>query len=127
MVFGIDTFGYQSHLFNARDKVAKAGPSFKQISGGSAVKEDLGSGGRWSEGGKALTLLDEDHIYLVLNPGYELTIVVHDLESGAKSTKTASGASPVIQVGGQNAVVRMKTFINEKGETFDYSTTPTIG
>ena len=33
---------------------------------------------------------------------------------------------PVLQVGGQNAVVRMKTYKTPEGDVFDYDTTPTI-
>lgn len=126
MVLGVDVFGYSNALFNADAKGPKSGPSFKSVSSGSAVKEDLGSGGRWGEGGKALTLMDEDHLYLVLNPGYEMTVVVKDLESGAESTKTASGSMPVLQIGGQNAVVRMKSFKTPDGDIFQYNTTPSI-
>tara|TARA_R100001509_G_C4875711_1_gene218419 strand:+ start:32 stop:412 length:381 start_codon:yes stop_codon:yes gene_type:complete len=126
MVFGVDMFGYTNQLFNADVEVPKEGPNFRTVAAGSAIKEDLGSGGRWGEGGKSLTLLDEEHMYLVFNPGYEVTIVVKDLESGGEQTKTASGSMPVLQVGGQNAVVRMKRYKTPEGDVFDYDTTPTI-
>lgn len=119
-------FGYTNQLFNADNEVPKDGPNFRTVTTGSAIKEDLGSGGRWGEGGKSLTLLDEEHMYLVFNPGYEVTILVKDLESGGEQTKTTSGSMPVLQVGGQNAVVRMKTYKTPEGDVFDYDTTPTI-
>ena len=70
--------------------------------------------------------MDEENLYLVLQPGHEMTIVVKDLESGGETTKSATGSMPVIQVGGQNAVVRMKQYKNPEGEVFNYSTQPQL-
>lgn len=127
-VFGVDSFGYLNTLFNSEDvdKDEITPPTFKEISGGNAIKEDLGSGGRWGEGGKSLTLMDEEHMYLVLKPGYELTIVAKDLESGKESTKKSSSSMPIVQVGGINSVVRVKQFKTPEGDVFDYSTMPTL-
>jgi len=119
-------FGYTNQLFKADSELPKEGPSFQSISTGSAIKENLGSGGRWGEGGKSFTLLDEEHIYLVFNPGYEVTVVVKDLESGAEAIKTANASMPILQVGNQNAVVRLKSLKTPEGESFTYDTTPTI-
>ncbi len=126
-MFGVDVFGYTNQLFDAEGDSPKEGPSLKKVLSGSAIKEDLGSGGRWSEGGKAFTMLDEDNLYVVLQPDYEVSVVVKDLESGAETTKTASGSMPILQVGGQNAVVRLKSYKTPDGEVFNYSTIPTIG
>ena len=126
MFFGFDELGHNNYAFFSAEKKPKAGPNFRSVASGSAVKENLGSGGRWGEGGKSFTLMDEDNLYLVLNPGHEITVVVKDLESGGESTKTASGSMPVLQVGGVNAVVRMKSYKNPDGEVFQYSTTPNI-
>ena len=127
-VFGVDSFGYLNTLFNSEDvdKGEITPPTFKEIAGGNAIKEDLGAGGRWGEGGKSLTLMDEEHMYLVLKPGYELTIVAKDLESGKESTKKSSSSMPIVQVGGINSVVRVKQFKTPEGDVFDYSTMPTL-
>jgi hypothetical protein len=125
-MFGVDVFGYMSDLYNADEELPKDGPNFQSISTGGAIKENLGSGGRWGENGKSFTLLDEDHMYLVFNPGYEVTILVRDLESGTESIKTANASMPILQVGNQNAVIRLKSLKTPEGETFDYNTTPTI-
>lgn len=125
MVFGFDMLGVNNHVWYAQDK-PKEGPNFKSVTSGAAIKEDLGSGGRWGEGGKSLTLMDEEHLYLVLQPGHEMTVVVKDLESGGETTKSTSPSMPILQVGGQNAVVRMKTYKNPEGEVFNYSTKPSL-
>ena len=65
-------------------------------------------------------------MYLVFEPGYEVTVVVKDLESGGEVMKTADATMPILQVGNQNAVVRMKSLKTPEGETFTYDTTPTI-
>ena len=57
-MFGVDMFGYTNQLFNADAELPIEGPSFQSISTGSAIKENLGSGGRWGESGKSFTLLD---------------------------------------------------------------------
>ena len=124
MVFGYDVFGWVNQLYHSAE--AKQGPKFKSVISGSAVKEDLGSGGKWGEGGASLSLMDEEHLYIVLNPGWEMTVQVKDLESGDESTKTATGSLPVIQVSGINGVVRLKQLKTPDGEVFDYSTIPTI-
>ncbi len=126
MMFGVDVFGYMSELYNANEELPVAGPTFQSVSTGSAIKENLGSGGRWGESGKSFTLLDEEHMYLVFEPGYEVTVVVKDLESGGEVMKTADGTMPILQVGNQNAVVRMKSLKTPDGESFTYDTTPTI-
>ena len=126
MVFGFDMLGINNHVMFADAEKPKAGPTFKSVASGSAIKEDLGSGGRWGEGGKSLTLMDEENLYLVLQPGHEMTVVVKDLESGGETTKSATGSMPVIQIGGQNAVVRMKQYKNPEGEVFNYSTQPQL-
>ena len=124
-LFGYDVFGWTNQLYHANDE-AKEGPKFKSVISGEAVKEDLGSGGKWGEGGASLTLRDEEHFYIVLNPGWEMTVFVKDLETGKESNKTATDSVPVIQVSGINGVVRLKQLKTPDGETFNYSVVPTI-
>ena len=123
--FGYDVFGWTNQLYHA-DKDSINPPTFQEANTGSAVKENLGSGGRWGEGGKSLTLMDEEHLYLILNPGYEISLFIKDLETGGETTKTAGGPIPVVQVAGTNSVIRMKQDKTPEGDVFDYSTTPSF-
>lgn len=123
--FGYDVFGWTNQLYNANDKNIKP-PTFKEAASGTAIKEDLSAGGRWGEGGKSLTLMDEEHLYLILNPGYEMSLFIKDLETGGETTKTAAGSIPVVQVSGINSVIRMKRYKTPEGDVFDYTTTPSF-
>ena len=123
--FGYDVFGWTNQLYNANDKNIKP-PTFKEAASGTAIKEDLSAGGRWGDGGKSLTLMDEETLYLILNPGYEMSLFIKDLESGGETTKTAAGSIPVVQVSGINSVIRMKRYKTPEGDVFDYTTTPSF-
>tara|TARA_R110000824_G_scaffold5793_8_gene26669 strand:+ start:2182 stop:2559 length:378 start_codon:yes stop_codon:yes gene_type:complete len=123
-LFGHDVFGWVNGLYHADD--TKQGPKFKSVVSGDAIKDDLGSGGKWGEGGTALSMMDEEHFYVVLNPGWEMTVQVKDLESGSETSKTASDSLPVIQVSGVNGVIRLKRLKTPDGDVYEYSTIPTI-
>ena len=124
-LLGHDVFGWTNQLYNASDKNINP-PTFKEVATGNAIKEDLGSGGRWGEGGISLTLMDEEHLYLILNPGYEMSLFIKDLESGGETVKSTSPHTPIVQVSGKNSVIRMKRYKTPEGDVFDYTTTPSF-
>lgn len=120
MVFGCDVFGWTNSLFNAEDKPTK-GPSFKSFLNSDAIKENLGSGGRWADGNQALFLMDTEHLYAVLNPGWEATIRVRDFVSGSDITQTATIDAPVLNVEKVDGVVRLVSIKDPEGNSYEYA------
>ena len=124
-LFGVDVFGYTNQLFNAQDEPEKP-PSFQEVISGDAIREDLSSGGRWGDRGKSLSLMDEETMYVVVSPGWEMTVKVKDLESGGEKIKSTSPSMPVIQVAGVNGVVRLKQLKDPEGNVYDYGAAPQL-
>jgi len=119
-IIGHDVFGWTNALYHAED-VPEKGPSFKSFLESDAIKENLGSGGRWSDANQALHLMDEEHLYIVLMPGWNATIKVKDLESGVESKRVASDSAPVLSVEGVNGVVRLLEMKDPEGNSYQYS------
>ncbi len=124
-LFGVDVFGYTNQLFNA-DEEPKKPPTLEEVVKGDAIREDLSSGGRWGDRGKSLSLMDEDTLYIVMTPGWDMSVKVKDLESGDEKIKSTSPSMPVIQVGGVNGVVRLKQLKDPEGNVYDYGAAPQI-
>jgi len=124
-LFGVDVFGYTNQLFNSDDE-PKEPPKFQDVIEGDAIREDLGMGGRWGDRGKSLSLMDEDTMYVVVSPGWDMSVKVKDLESGEEKIKSTSPSMPVIQVAGVNGVVRLKQLKDPEGNVYDYGATPLI-
>ena len=137
-VIGYDTFGWCNQLFNADDdsgfsininfgkgdKESDApveGPTFKDlISDPNVVAEDLGGGGKWSDGGKTLSLRDDEHLYVVFRPGWEVCVKTYDLEAGVEDTRCALSTAPVLQVASINGTVRLTRVRTPDGTIYEY-------
>ena len=136
-VVGYDTFGRSSHFFNAsnegfsininlgkddgEDDAPVEGPTFKDlISDPNVVAEDLGGGGRWSDGGKTLSLQEDEHLYIVFRPGWEVCVKTYDLESGVEDTRCALSTAPVLQVAGIHGTVRLTRVRTPDGTIYEY-------
>ena len=125
-VFGYDVFGWTNQLYRADEENNEKegpveGPTFKSLlEDPDVVAEDLGGGGRWSDGGKTLSLRDDEHLFIVFRPGWEVHVKTHDLQTGVEDTRSALSTAPVLQIAGINGTVRLTRVRDPEGNIFDY-------